>query len=69
MARTGAALRGERGSRRSLRAEQALACVAPAPLAAPQPQQLAGARAGHGSRMMELLVAFLAATGLYWWLG
>ena len=64
MARTGAALRGERGSRRSLRPEQALAFGAPARLAAREPQRLAVAE----SRMMELLVALLAAMGLNWWL-
>jgi hypothetical protein len=37
-------------------------------LAAPEPQQLAGTRAGDESRMIALLVASLAAMGLYWWL-
>ena len=67
MARTGAALWGERGARRSLRAERALACVAPVPLAVREPQRLAVAP--DMSRMMELLVAVLAAMGLYWGLG
>jgi hypothetical protein len=38
-------------------------------LAAREPQQVAGTRAGDESHMMELLAAFLAATGLFWWFG